>query len=35
MNASDVDVGKTKMKIQISPNSGDTALHLSWLPPDD
>ena len=29
------DVEKTKVKIEISPVSGDTAPHLSWLPPHD
>ena len=28
------DVGKTKVKIEISPMGGDTA-QLSWLPPHD
>ena len=27
------DVGKTKVKIEISPVGGDTATHLSRLPP--
>ena len=30
-----LDVGKTKVKIQISPMGGDTAPHLSLLPPHD
>ena len=29
------DVGKTKAKIEISPVGGDTAPHLSRLPPHD
>ena len=29
------DVGKTKVKTEISPVGGDTAPHLSWLPPHD
>ena len=30
-----LDVGKTKVNIEISPVGGDTALHLSRLPPHD
>ena len=29
------DVGKTKLKTEISPMSGNTAPHLSQLPPQD
>ena len=29
------DGGKTKVKIEISPVGGDTAPHLSRLPPHD
>ena len=30
-----LDIGKTKVKIEISPVDSYAALHLSWLPPDD
>ena len=29
------DVGKTKVKIEISPMGSDTAPYLPWLPPHD